>query len=208
MREQHYETHHVLNLLLDECADMLGTIVAHEAGEGPLVERVRQRIDALFRPARELYRAILPSPFAAEVLETIRPRFRHRDIEMEMLLETTRPIFMPDDSLRKVVVGLVKNAIENTPDQGKIHIASREKGNGKEQTCCASRSFRSGTVSRSTWSLPDAVISQGQWTPAPGGSPTARSAARGRTAINPEERYSRCFSPFRPMADDKRAHGG
>jgi signal transduction histidine kinase len=36
------------------------------------------------------------------------------------------------DPLQKVVDGLVRNAIENTPDEGKIEIAVRKKGKGAE----------------------------------------------------------------------------
>jgi signal transduction histidine kinase len=132
MRERHYDAHHLLTLLLDECADELEALVAEEAGEGPLVERIRDRIDAIFRPKEELYREVFPGPFVAETLAAIRPRFRHREIDLETRLDATRSIFMPDAPLSKLVVGLVKNAIENTPDEGKIQIICREKGNGVE----------------------------------------------------------------------------
>jgi len=129
MRERHYDAHHTLGLLLDECADELEALVADEVGEGPLVERIRQRIDSQFRPSEDLYRTIYPGPFVAGVLDAIRPEFRHRDIRLETRLETTRPIVMPEAPLEKLVVGLMKNAIENTPDEGKIEIACREEGN-------------------------------------------------------------------------------
>jgi len=39
---------------------------------------------------------------------------------------------MPLDPLRKVIDGLIKNAIENTPDMGKIEVIINEKGDGTE----------------------------------------------------------------------------
>jgi len=132
IRERHYDAHHLLTLLLDECSDELETLVAQEVGEGPVVERIRKRIDAIFRPKEDHYREIFPGPFIAETLRAARPRFSHRNIELNTHLETTRPIFIPDAPLGKLVIGLVKNAIENTPDQGKIEIECREKGNGIE----------------------------------------------------------------------------
>jgi signal transduction histidine kinase len=39
---------------------------------------------------------------------------------------------MPVDPLKKVVAGLIKNAVENTPDEGKIEIFVRKRGNGTE----------------------------------------------------------------------------
>ena len=39
---------------------------------------------------------------------------------------------MPPEPLQKVVDGLLKNAIENTPDEGKIEFIVRKKGEGVE----------------------------------------------------------------------------
>jgi len=132
IRERHYDAHHLLTLLLDECSDELEALVADEVGEGLVVEKIRKRIDEIFRPKEDLPREIFPGPFVADTLETIRPRYRHRHINLETHLESTRPIFIPEDPLKKLVVGLVKNAIENTPDEGRIEIVCREKGNGVE----------------------------------------------------------------------------
>ncbi len=132
IREQHYDAHHLLTLLLDECSDELEALVAEEVGEGRVVEKIRKRIDEIFRPKEDLPGEIFLDRFVAKALEEIRPRFSHRKIDLDIHLESTRPIFMPDDPLKKVVVGLVKNGIENTPDEGKMEINCREKGNGVE----------------------------------------------------------------------------
>jgi len=132
MRERHYDAYRVLTLLLDECADELEALVADEVGEGPLVERIGRRIDAVFRPKEDVYQEILLSPFIAETLEAMRPRFRHRDVHIETRLEPVRPVRIPEDPLRKTVVGLIKNAVENTPDEGKITIKCHERANGLE----------------------------------------------------------------------------
>ncbi|MCF8142742.1 MAG: PAS domain S-box protein [Deltaproteobacteria bacterium] len=132
IRERHYDAHHILTLLLDECSDELEVLVANEVGEGSVVERIRKRIDEVFRPKEDLPKEIVPAPFIKDTLGKIRPRFKHRDIELNTYLETTRPISIPEDPLEKLVIGLVKNAIENTPDEGKIEIMCREKGNGVE----------------------------------------------------------------------------
>ena len=132
MREQHYDAHYLLSVLLDECSDELEGLVAEEVGEGPIVERIRKRIDEIFRPKEGLPEKIVLDRFVAEMLEEIRPRFSHREIELETHFEPTPPFLIPVDPLRKVVVGLVKNGIENTPDEGKVVIHTRVMGNGVE----------------------------------------------------------------------------
>jgi signal transduction histidine kinase len=53
-------------------------------------------------------------------------------VEIVCTLEPTLPIFMPRDPLQKVVDGLIKNAVENTPDEGKIEIIVRKEEKGTE----------------------------------------------------------------------------
>jgi hypothetical protein len=37
---------------------------------------------------------------------------------------------MPREVIHKVLDGLIKNAVENTPDEGKIEVAVQKKGEG------------------------------------------------------------------------------
>jgi len=132
MRQQHYDTHQLLSLLLDECADELEALVAEEVGEGRIVERIKKRIDDIFGPKEARPEEILLDQFILGVLEDIKPRFSYRRIDLETYFESIPPICIPVDPLRKLLVGLVKNAIENTPDEGKIEIHIRKKGKGVE----------------------------------------------------------------------------
>jgi len=45
-------------------------------------------------------------------------------------LESAPSIFVPQEVLQKVVDGLIRNAIENTPDEGKVEVAVQKKGRG------------------------------------------------------------------------------
>jgi len=45
-------------------------------------------------------------------------------------LEAVPSIFVPAEVLHKVIDGLIRNAIENTPDEGKIEVAVQKKGQG------------------------------------------------------------------------------
>lgn len=132
MREQHYDTHYVLSLLLDECADELEALVADEVGEGPIVERIRARVDEIFGPKEARSEKIFLDRFTGSLLHELAPRFSHRKIELRSSLEPVPAICIPADPLRKTVAGLVKNAVENTPDQGKVEIRVRKKGKDVE----------------------------------------------------------------------------
>jgi hypothetical protein len=50
------------------------------------------------------------------------PKLAHRSVSIVTRLEEPVEICIPDDPLKKTIDGLVKNAVENTPDEGKIEI--------------------------------------------------------------------------------------
>jgi len=120
----------LIRTLLNQCTDELATLVAEQCGEGPVVRRIRERIE-------EIYGTKVPVPelldlrqVVEERLETLKPMFSHREVEILSRFEPVPPVFIPVEVLHKVVDGLVKNAVENTPDEGKIEVAVQKKGEG------------------------------------------------------------------------------
>jgi len=132
MRDRHFETRHLVSWLLDECADELESLFAEEVGEGRVVEKVRSRIDEIFGETESPSQDIFLDQFVQKTIEQIKPLFSHRQVDIITRFEQTPAIKMPIDPLQKVVVGLIKNAIENTPDEGKIEISVRKRGRGVE----------------------------------------------------------------------------
>ena len=132
MRGRYYDTHHVLSWMLDECADEMESLVAGEVGEGRVVETIRRRIDEIFGPKESTPQEISLDEFVSQVLEEVKPLFSHRQVDLKIHLQPAPLIKMPPDVLNKVVMGLIKNAVENTPDEGKIEIFVRERGKGAE----------------------------------------------------------------------------
>ena len=97
-----------------------------------IVELVRKRIEDRFGPKEVTPENIHLDKFARLRLEELSPFFSQRRVEITNRLDPTPPIRIPSDSLRKVFDGLVKNAIENTPDGGKVEIIVRRKEDGTE----------------------------------------------------------------------------
>jgi len=132
MEDKQARAYGVLSLLLDECTDELAALIAEEAGEAQILERVRKRIEEQFGPKKVVPEEVILDEYVKTRLEDLKPLFSHRQVEITSNLEPTPPIYMPLDPLRKVVDGLIKNAIENTPDEGKIEVNVRKKGKGSE----------------------------------------------------------------------------
>lgn len=132
MEGRHYKTYEMLNLLLDQCADELEAMVAEETDEGPLIDRIRKKIHALYSPKELKISEFSLDRFVEWRIRELNPNFVHREIEIITHLEPVPNICVPEDVLTKVVDGLIRNAIEATPDEGKIEIMVHEKGEGAE----------------------------------------------------------------------------
>ena len=132
MQDSYFKTAELLNLLLDQCTDELEALAAAEVGEGSVVERIRQRITEIYGPKESKISQIRLDRFLQGRLEALRPGFAHRAVEVSVCLEEVPLVCLPEAVLQKVVDGLVRNAIEATPDQGMIEVLVRKKGDGAE----------------------------------------------------------------------------
>jgi light-regulated signal transduction histidine kinase (bacteriophytochrome) len=120
----------LLTLLLDQCTDELVTLMAEQGEEGSFVEKVRKRIEDLFGPREAVSKEMDLGRAVQERLEALTPLFSHREVDIVAQVEPTPRIFLPPEVLQKVIDGLIKNAIENTPDEGKIEIGVLKRGEG------------------------------------------------------------------------------
>ena len=132
LREKNYRSHRMLTSLLDACTDELESLAAEEAGGEAAAKRIRAKIDALFGPREAEVETIALDRFTAARVETLRPRFAHRTCGVQVRTEPTDPVRIPPEVLEKIVDGLVRNAVENTPDGGRIEVFVRQGDRGPE----------------------------------------------------------------------------
>ena len=132
MENKQYKTQGLLSLMIDECADELESLVAEEIGEGPMVRRLRERVNEIFGAREAVPKKISLHETVKERLARLEPAFAQRELELTARIEPAPFIYIPPDVLEKVVDGLVRNAVENTPDEGKIEVTVHKKGEGAE----------------------------------------------------------------------------
>jgi signal transduction histidine kinase len=132
LHQRDYRSYHMLTSLLEACTDELESLVAEETGEGEIVKRIRNKIENIFGPHESEPETVLLDQFVEKKLTELQPLFRHRQCIIIANISDTSPIFIPPDALSKIVEGLLRNAVENTPDRGRIAITVRERKEGPE----------------------------------------------------------------------------
>jgi signal transduction histidine kinase len=132
MKGKEHKVRRTLSKFLDLCGDEIEVLLAEQVGEGPVLKKVRERINELFTSGESEPKEIDLGAFVTEKLEEIRPLCSRRCVDLRTSVESTPPVWMPPDPLEKIVKGLVKNAIENTPDEGRIEISVRSRGEAVE----------------------------------------------------------------------------
>ena len=132
LREKDYKTYYLLSSLLDACADELELLVTEQLEEKDLIQRLRRRIKELFGPHETVPEEIRLDQFVEEKLQALRPRFAHRKCHVETRISGQHLIWIPADVLGKILVGLVRNAVENTPDGGQIRVSVKKGQHGPE----------------------------------------------------------------------------
>ena len=132
LREKDYKIHYLLSSLLDACADELEVLVSEHLAERDLLARLRQHIDLLFGHRDVKSEKIRLDQFVEKKIQSLQPRFAHRRCRVITQVTAVPAIWIPADVLDKIVEGLVRNAVENTPDSGRIIVAVREGKIGPE----------------------------------------------------------------------------
>lgn len=95
-----------------------------------LLETISARLESLFAINEIRKQEILLGEFLHRVCDFARSAMGNRELNMVRNFENSMQLFTDPDVLEKVCNGLLKNAIENTPDQGIIEISATKK-NGK-----------------------------------------------------------------------------
>jgi len=127
MHDKDYKAFDLLSLMLDGCKDEIETLFAEQVGEGPVIEAIGKRIEETFGSKKIAPERIILGEYVKKRFEGLKPLFSHRQVEIISQFEPGPPIYMSTDPLQKVIDGLIKNAIENTPDEGKIEIIVQKK---------------------------------------------------------------------------------
>jgi signal transduction histidine kinase len=119
----------ILEGMIRQCQDLLETLVDQSDPPTPLLAKLTPRIEEIYLPPREDRKdSISLFQWVPEVLAAMEPLYQHRPVRVELDLFPSPAVRMPEVPLRKVVSGLIRNAIENTSDGGTVRVELHPQG--------------------------------------------------------------------------------
>ncbi len=132
LQNKDYTTYYLLSALLDACTDEIEVLASLDAGKEDILKSIRNRIEDLFGPRESIPEKISLDVFAENTIHALRSSFAHRRCHVEVKTEETPLIYIPRDVLAKIIEGLLRNAVGNTPDGGKIEVSVKKGETGPE----------------------------------------------------------------------------
>ncbi len=128
VKDKNYNEFHLLSNLLYACTDQLEVFITEHTGGGEVINRIRRRIDEIFGPRESKSEKIRLDTFISDTLRKIGFRIHKREGKIVKDLHTVPLIFIPPEVLSKTAEGLIKNALENSPDKGEIKVTVKQEG--------------------------------------------------------------------------------
>lgn len=132
LRKKEFKAYHILNRLLDTCKDELSTLIESEIQNPDIIKTVRETIEKLFAPEEYTSRTVCLDTYLEKLTALLAPEFSYRQCRVNLQLEKDGVIFIPVEILDTVATGIIRNAIEYTPDGGKIDIILKNNQNYPE----------------------------------------------------------------------------
>lgn len=115
---------------LEQILDLLELIAEEDPAHKEAMNSLKKRIHSFFEIDTAEVQEVNMGELIMKAADLAEQRSSHRDINLSAVLEEDIHIRIAPDAMEKAVTGLIKNAIENTPDGGDVQISLR-RDNGK-----------------------------------------------------------------------------
>ncbi|MBW2410669.1 MAG: HAMP domain-containing histidine kinase, partial [Deltaproteobacteria bacterium] len=115
---------------LEQILDLIELMAEDDPGQASALNSLRKQIHSYFEFDAAEVEDINISRLIMKVVDLAEQRSTHRDINLSTMVEENIHIRIAPDAFEKAVMGLIKNAIENTPDGGDVQVSlGKENGN-------------------------------------------------------------------------------
>ncbi len=122
LRKKEFQSFHLLNRMVDACRDELMVLFETQTQSSDILNAVQKSIDQMFGPEEPDWEDIDLKSFLSGHLKSLEPFSFHRTPDIRIDLEPCGRISFPLSILETIVTGIVRNAVEYTPDGSRIDI--------------------------------------------------------------------------------------
>jgi len=116
------KAYHILNRLVDACKDELTTLFESETERSDIINRVHNTIETLFGPKKVYGQTLFLDTYLVKQIDRLKLGFLHRNCSLNLSIDKKVQVHLPLEILDIVTWGIIRNAVEYTPDGGKIDI--------------------------------------------------------------------------------------
>ena len=96
---------------------------------------IQDSVEQILSPRKPHPRKLSVENFTNKIVEKTLQRAKHRQIKLETKFEYNGSVFFDPEILEKILTTLIKNAFENTPDQGLVRVIFSEPSLGSFEVC-------------------------------------------------------------------------
>jgi len=131
MENKEYSARKLLLKMLDSCKDELETLLSQNIESDELMASVKQMIDEKFGPSESGSENVDLNECLPVFHKKLKEKYTDRNVDVSITMNGKVPqISIPRDILSKILEGLIKNGVENTPDGGSIIVSLESRNNG------------------------------------------------------------------------------
>lgn len=126
MRGNQGKAYDLLATLFNQCVDVLEVLIESEIKDTKNIEKARKHVEEYFGLREDNFVEIYLDTYVKERIKHAIELAGNRKVTFIESLDSVPSILMPENSIQKIVDGLLKNAIENTPDEGLVEVSVRK----------------------------------------------------------------------------------
>ena len=122
LQKKEFAAYHILGRMVAACKDQFALLAETQTRDTAVLDAVEKAIETLFGPARLENQTIFLDDYITQHLKKISPDIAFRRCAVNTRLDSPESVHIPVEILDITVTGLIRNAIEYTPDSGRIDI--------------------------------------------------------------------------------------
>ena len=108
--------------VVKQAAGIVSDLMEEEGSENLILGKILDRIESIYRVGETRFEKIHLKGFIEDLLADVLSQSHRKTFVIQKDVDETLALHTDSNVLKKILFGLIKNAIENTPDEGKIGI--------------------------------------------------------------------------------------